>query len=325
MKRYILIANQQKDIEYQYADFSCEEGLGLILFDYTKKRIELLKIINLMGIRETDFIYRLFFRGVYKKAIDQYLEYVEGDEYVFIVMARVYEKYGNSLVKHLRRKYPSCKLVIYMVDLIKNMRFALSEAKKQFDIVCSFDKNEAEKNDLYFILEPFSTRYLDKIQKTDKPQFDVSFVGAAKGRYERILWLFNCLTEKGLKCDFYIVGVDKRDRVRAKGLHYAWLDFEKVLMHAASSRCVVEIMQQGGYSATTRYAEALLLNKNLITDCPALQDSTEKSIILFNEVSNLAPERICANNATDNNMYAEILSIRSFVKTIDKHLLDAGF
>lgn len=325
MKKYILIANQQKDIEYQYADFSYEEDLKSLFFDYTKKRIGLLKIINFMRIRETNIIYRLIFQGIFNKTIAQHLKYIEGDEYVFIVMARVYEKYGSSLVKYLKKKYPSCKLVIYIVDLIQNMRFSLREAKKQFDIVCSFDKNEAEKNDIYFVLEPFSTRYLDRIHKPDKPQFDVSFVGAAKGRYDRIMWLFNHLTSKGLKCDFYIVGVEKKDQVKTKGIHYAWLDFEKVLVHAANSKCVAEIMQQGGYSATTRYAEALLLNKNLITDCPALQDAEENNIILFNKDSDLPTELICADNDIDNNKYIEMLSIRSFVNTIDKHLLNAGF
>lgn len=67
----------------------------------------------------------------------------------------------------------------------------------------------------------------------------------------------------------------------------------------------------------------MLLNKNLLTDCPALQDTEEKSIILFNENSNLSPELICANNAMNNSKYIEILSIRSFVKTIDKHLSEA--
>lgn len=206
-----------------------------------------MKIIDLMKIKETDIIYHLIFRRIFNKTIDQHLKYAEENEYIFIVMARVYEKYGNS-VKHLKKKYPSCKLVIYIVDILQNMRFSLDEVKKQFDIVCSFDKSEAEKNDVCFVLEPFSTRYLDRIQKPDNPQFDVSFVGNVKGRYGRIMWLFDHLTSKGLKCDFYIVGADKKEQVKAKGIHYAWLSFEKVLMHAANSRCIAEIMQPGVFS-----------------------------------------------------------------------------
>lgn len=40
MKKYILIANHQKDIEYQYADFSYEKDLKSLFFDYTKKGLD---------------------------------------------------------------------------------------------------------------------------------------------------------------------------------------------------------------------------------------------------------------------------------------------
>ena len=58
------------------------------------------------------------------------------------------------------------------------------------------------------------------------------------------MWLYKSLSQKGLSCDFYIVGVEPEKRITGDGLHYEYLDFEKVLMHVANSKCVIEIMQK---------------------------------------------------------------------------------
>ena len=211
-------------------------------------------------------------------------------------------------------------MVVYLTDLIRTMRFSLSDARKDFDIVCSFDKKEAENNNLQFLFEPFSIRYLAKIPKIDKPQFDVTFVGAAKNRYEIIVQLYKKLSEMGLKCDFYIVGVKKNEQKKIDGIHYRGLSFEDLLRHVANSRCVLEIMQEGGYSATTRYAEAMLLNRNLLTNCPALLDSGEESIISLDDNINLSRTIIREMHNSTVERFADKFSVRKFVKKIDEYL-----
>lgn len=325
MRKYVLLAHRQKDVEFQYSDFSNSDNLELLYFDYTKIRIRLLNAINMLGLKNTWLYYRLVLKRIFNNTIERKLSYDRKDEYVFIVMARVYEKYGSYLVSYLRENYPSCKMVIYLADLIHNMRFSLDEARKDFDIVCSFDEKESLDNNLYFVLTPFSTRLLDRVQKVDIPEFDVSFVGTSKGRLELIMWLYNLFTEKGLKCDFYIVGVEKKKQIQLDGIHYNWLDFENVLKHAARSRCLLEIMQKGGYSATARFAEAMLLGKNLITNCPALKNINEKNIIYFGEGNDFLPDYICETNEIDTEKYVEMFSIKTFLGTIAHHLSEAGF
>ena len=324
MKKYILFSNRQKDIEYQYADFSYNAEMGAVYFDYSKFRIKLMNLINKLGLKNTKINYFLILRHIFKQTIEQQFDYDSKNEYVFIIMARVYEKYGSYLTKYLRDRYPSCVLVVYIVDLLHNMRFSLEEAKKDFDLVCSFDEEEAKSNNLGFVLEPFSTRLLSDLQENDIKEYDVSFVGAAKGRLNKIMLLYNQLTNKGLKCDFYIVGVDKKDQIQAEGIHYHWLDFAGVLEHAAKSRCLVELMQKGGYSATTRFAEAVLLNKNLITDCPALKHSYEETITFLDDSVDLSVNQICDTHNWDREKYVELLSNKSFIRTIEKHLTKIG-
>ena len=302
-----------------YADFSYERDMEALFFEFTLKRIGILKVIDFFGLKETRINYLLLFRRIFDKTIKEKMRNRIEDEYVFIVLARAYEKYGTFLAQYLRENYPSCKLALYYTDLLHNMRFSLNDAKKDFDIVCSFDEGEAKKHGMAFVLEPFSTRLLDKITVSPEPMYDVSFVGAAKGRYDKIIELYNNLHSKNLKCDFYIVGVDKKERINGEGLHYEWLGFDEVLAHAANSRCIVEIMQSGGYSATTRYAEAMLLNRNLITDCPALSDSDDKSIFPLDGLE-FSAEELCMTNSTDTDKYIEMFSIRRFINTIDAHI-----
>ena len=319
MKKHVLIANKQIDIQYMYADFSYERDMEALFFEFTLKRIGILKVIDFFGLKETRINYLLLFRRIFDKTIKEKMRNRIEDEYVSIVLARAYEKYGTFLAQYLRENYPSCKLALYYTDLLHSMSFSLQEAKRDFDIVCSFDEGEAKKHGMAFVLEPFSTRLLDKITVSPEPMYDVSFVGAAKGRYDKIIELYNNLHSKNLKCDFYIVGVDKKERINGEGLHYEWLGFDEVLAHAANSRCIVEIMQSGGYSATTRYAEAMLLNRNLITDCPALSDSDDKSIFPLDGLE-FSAEELCMTNSTDTDKYIEMFSIRRFINTIDAHI-----
>ena len=321
--RYVLIANEAKDTQFLYADFAFEKNMSMCLFDYTKKRIGMIKCLDLLNIKKSNLTYRLFFRRIFKKTIDSYLMNVEEDEIVFVVLARAYEKYGSHMISHLREHYPSCKIILYLTDLIRNMRFSLDIAKEDFDIVCSLDKKEAKENELYYVLEPFSTRRLSDIPLPKESKVDVSFVGAAKGRYGKIMWLYDSLSKKGLKCVFYIVGVEKEKQIKGEGLHYdEFLDFEELLKLVANSKSVIEIMQDGMYSATTRYAEAMLYGKNLITDCPALENENANNIIMFNDETEFDTDKILANNNVDINMYIEKFSIQSFINAINEHILN---
>lgn len=317
MKRYILLANRQKDIEFQYADFFYEKDMELIFFNFSRLRIGLLKIIDILRLKNSKLNYILIFKYIFDKTIKHNLTYSADDEYVFIINARVYEKYGSFLVRYLRGNYASCKVVIYLTDLIHTMRFSMDDARREFDVVCSFDKKEAEKNNLHFILEPFSMRYIDRIPKIKKPQFDVTFVGSAKNRYDLIVQIYKKLSAMGLKCDFYVVGVKKGDRRKVEGIHYRGLSFEDLLRHVANSKCVLEIMQDGGYSATTRYAEAMLLNRNLLTDCPALYDENEESIIILDDNTKLSKSQICTLHNETVERFASKFSIRKFVQKIN--------
>ena len=323
MKRYILIANEAKDVSFLYADFASKQEMSMLLFEYTRQRIGLIRALDVLKIKNSKIIYKLIFQKIFQNTIDNGLINSDNDEKVFIIMARAYEKYGINLVAHLREKYPSCKIVLYLTDLIRNMRFSIDKAKGYFDVVCSFDKGEAEANNLGYVMEPFSSILLSKIPNREEPQFDVTFVGAAKGRYEKIMSLYNTLSNKGLTCEFYIVGVEKEKQIKAKGIHYdEYLDFEKVLMEVAKSRCVVEIMQEGGYSATTRYAEAMLFKKNLITDCPALKNSKEKGIIYFDNETVFNPNEIRMKNEIDTIRFTSYFSIDSFINSMETHLMN---
>lgn len=326
MKHYVLISNNQRDVEFQYADFFVNPELTAVLFKFNRIRVGMIRVIDILHFRSNKIIKGLFFNQIFRRELDGKIKKKDSEEYVFIVVGRVYEKYGTNLIEYLRMQYPTCNIVLYMVDLISTMRFSLQKAKEEFDILFSFDEKDAEENGIEYLLEPFSTGLLGKISHVDNPEFDVTCVSAAKNRYTTIISCYEELKKRGLKCDFHIVGVKRREQKYKDEIHYGWIDFEEVLNHVVNSKSVLEVVQKEEWSATTRYSEAMLLGRNLLTNCKALneEENRESSIFYFSKVDEIPFENISVMQKTDLEKYQKKFSIKSFLETIEQHLLTNG-
>lgn len=60
---------------------------------------------------------------------------------------------------------------------------------------------------------------LPNIDQDDLDNSDVFFVGANKGRLRLLLSIYDKLSNAGLKCDFFICGVEKKIKYFEKGLY----------------------------------------------------------------------------------------------------------
>lgn len=320
MKQYILISGREKDVEYQYSDFMYERGMRLNFLDFTRFRIYFIKLLKIMRLESAKIIRKLYFNRIYHNELTFCNDVTCADDLVVIILARLYEQYGESMLCYIREKFPKCKIVIYMTDLVCTMRFSLDKAKEDFDFLFSFDKEDAEKHNIYYLLGPFSARLLEKLPEVQEPEYDVTFVGAAKNRYNCLISLYETLIQKGLKCNFRITGVPETHRRYSEEIAYQRIDFEEVLMLVKQSRCVLEVLQEGGYSSTARYAEAMLLGKNLLTDCRALseEENKEQNIFYFQNIEDIPFEKLRQEQAYDRNKYVEKFSIQSFIHTIDE-------
>ena len=249
--------------------------------------------------------------------IQQMEEKLPDSQLYFILYARVYELYGDPLVYAIRSKYPNSRLICYYGDLALKHPFTLDEAGAAFDSLFTFDSKEAERYNLKFLQAPFGN--IDTTPREIK--YDVVFVGEAKDRLELIMDIYWRLKVRGFRCRFYIRGVPEEKRIQSDDIVYRGMPYAELLELDRQSRCILEIMHgNGAYSPTTRRAEAMLLHKNLLTNCPGLADSTNPQIIYFQDPAEIDLDRIRVPVQENDFDWAEYFSARQMILSIKKSI-----
>ncbi len=191
----------------------------------------------------------------------------------FIFFMRRCNLVNHGLIKYLRKKYPDAKFVCFYQDLVKNYtECSLERIKSEFDLILSFDHNDANEYGLYYYPLVYS-----EVDITDNPEIeksDVFFVGVAKNRLDDILDAYVKLRDAGLKCDFTICGVPEQERRFADEITYCdKMPYTENLQHVKATRCLLEIMQKGGHGYTLRACEAIVLDRKLLTNNPEVKNA----------------------------------------------------
>lgn len=192
-------------------------------------------------------------------------------QYCFIIGGRVYEFYGNYLISYLRLHYPGCKIVLNLDDLVKNHRFEIGNFNDWFNLVTVFDKRDAQEYNLKYLPMTFEYSSVKLYDETS----DFFFAGGEnqlKGRLEKVLELYRILVGLGYHCDFWLSDVPQELQDISSGIHYDFLPFPEMLSHLESTKCVVEIVQEGMSSSTIRYVESVLYGKHLLTNAETIKD-----------------------------------------------------
>lgn len=322
--KHVFIAPDDVSIATLYQGFNRRNDTALILLnDYFRKAAKALTMLNITASKKSDVLLWPHFEKNISACIDKKKW---EDAICFIIYGRIYESYGMSIVRYLREKFGGCKIVAYLGDIVPRFKFNIDEVKHIFDRVISFDIKEAENYGLAWCLEPFSSNVIDEMKGRNMPRrWDVTFVGAAKNRYDKIIEMYEILKGAGLTCDFHIAGVKPQDRMYKDEIDYGYMDFMTLLEHVNCSNCIAEILQEGGVSPTTRYSEAMLFGKNLLTDCKHFQDKNNRinNIFYFENVSDLGDWDLTGlreENPVDTMQYKKLLSIEEMIKTIDNIL-----
>lgn len=171
-----------------------------------------------------------------------------------------------NYVKWLRAKYPNAIFVKFIRDLISTQQKIYDTFNKAnvIDYWITYDKNESDKYGLYYYPEIGSKIELPET----KIEQDVFFAGRAKNRLPKLIEVYDYLTKAGLKCKFYIVGVKSEEQIQRDGITYSMsqMTYKDMLISNLKSKCILEINQIGAIGLTSRYLEAVMYNKLLITD-----------------------------------------------------------
>ncbi len=239
---------------------------------------------------------------------------------VFILYARVYETYREAILL-LRKTFPDGYTVIYYGDLIDKHRFKIEEAYNDgADYIFAFDEKDALDHNVLYLQEPLSglgALSSDK-EAVTAAEFDVLFVGYAKERLAKILKTYEVLSAAGLRCEFYIAGVEENDMKYPDRIHYnQWLDYSDIIRLDIKSRCLLEILQNDeSYSPTTRFSEARLLKKRILTNCTALKECGDPNVIYYEDVHDIDFMRIREPYEDNGIDYEHFYSVDAMLRSI---------
>ena len=330
MESFVFVGCGTDDIKAMYDDFKYHNNTDLIFLDRKICRRKLITRIlyshknPFSPLIKKIFNYQKYVSYSYKdfdKQVSIKNNLIDSD-IVFIIYGRVFEEYGMSLINYLKRKYKKIKFVIYFGDLLSSHKIDLNLINSVFLRKFSFDSVDAKMNNMFFLQEPFS---YDSKYENGFIDFDISFIGAEKGRLFEILKVFELAKNKGLKTDFHIINVPENKQQYTDNIKYnERLPFSEVLKNVNKSKAILEVMQEGAFSPTTRYAEALLYKKYLITNCaffnPKIR-TNPPNIIYYENINEIDFNKISIPLQYDNTDYIKSFSIERFVQTI-KNVLD---
>lgn len=172
----------------------------------------------------------------------------------------------GKYINLLRNKYPKCKIVLYLRDLINSYyKFDVKFFKDKCDAVLSYDNGDASKYGLLFCNSPYSI--MDIYTRLDFSECDIYFCGKAKNRLDELYKLYEYFVNKAKKCKFIITGVPKEKVRKDLDIQYnKKISYYENLQYIQSTKCILDVVQQNSMGETLRVKEAITYGKKLITN-----------------------------------------------------------
>lgn len=212
------------------------------------------------------------------------------DEFYYILFTDVSAcRYSYDYIKKIS-EMSNVFLMLDNLNIVSAKKKLLSPRFKLFDLIFSFDKSDAEKYDFIFWPLIYST---PQVAKNNLASDSVLFVGNSKNRLDIIHSLYENLMNLGIPLNFYISKVPKKKQIFSahETVHYnEWVTYQTVLELSNSSQCIVEIVDPDQVGLTLRSAEAILLNKKLLTNNKSILMSkfyNKDYIQVFDDPSNI--------------------------------------
>lgn len=232
----------------------------------------------------------------------------------------------KTFLKYIRKKYKA-KLVLYVMNPTSSMELNPGFCNNFYDSIFTVFAHDADSYGWNACKHSYA-----KIQE-DEPageliyDTDVFFAGRAKNRLQNILRTYEFLVSHDIKCDFHIVGVDKKKMRYADDIKYnKWMPYKELLKRMRRSKCILEILQKHGEGPTLRIAEAIVYNKKIITNdesAAANQFYDERFVQIFDTPENISLNFI-KNDIEPDYHYRGEYSAENFLKRVEEHLSGHG-
>ena len=328
-----------KDYGFNYVVFGYANDFYTIPYDdvnHLDNAVYLCKPID-SDNKLLTFLYKTHFSGLLNKRIDMPFKSIWNPMmfrrqfatkrpicFVFFIRRCYLIKYG--LLDYLKKKYPDAKFVCHYQDLVARCPdVPVDEIKRRFDLVLSFDQQDAKE----YGLEYYPLVYSDyKVpENADIKPSDVFFVGKAKDRLDDIIDAFERLEASGLKCDFHITGVPQDKRRLTDKINYIdKMPYIENLQRIKATKCLLEVMQKGGHGYTLRACEAIMYNRKMLTNNPEVTKApfySAEAISVFNSAEDIDLDFVKSAKEFDYN-YKEKLSPVHMLEYCGMRLSEGG-
>jgi hypothetical protein len=248
----------------------------------------------------------------------------------FVIYSLFFENLGDEyryiFLQYLRTEYKKCKIVLYFSDLIKKYHSELEIYMDYFDAIFSFDREDSFNNNFISYGEQFFS-FCNVKEDKSIPQSDVVFIGKAKKRFNTIISIFELLENNNLTCDFQILDVPKSEQKHSDKIKYPprSIPYYKILQHVISSKCILEILQDGGSSHTARVSEAISYGKRILSNCQDLRTKpyyNPEYISLFSGLEDIDIDFLKRNTGQIDYKYQQNLSPLRLIERIDEYFIN---
>jgi len=237
--------------------------------------------------------------------------------------------YPLEYIDYLRNTYPNCKIVKIHRDLVKvshlNPLYSEENMNRIFDLRLTFDPREAELYGMVHFNEIESKVNVDI--DPNYPLADVFFAGKAKDRLPKLIEAYDLFSSFGLKCDFFITHVDRENQVQRDGITYSncFMPYMEMLHRSVNARFMFDINQSGALGYTSRFLEAVIYNKRLITDNAAVKDTVyykTGNILYYERISDI--DKSFFEKTEANYQYQGDFSPINLLRIIDRELVSSN-
>lgn len=184
---------------------------------------------------------------------------------IFVFYESFHMTYSKRFLNHCKHKYKNSIFVYVFLNPISE-----SKLRKYKSIETFFEKTVAiydeDAKKYGFLINEFYCYDPPEVENSMFEESDVFFIGANKGRFPKILEVYERLSAIGLKCDFHVVGVDAEQQKYKDSITYNRpMSYEEALQRTIKSKCLLEILQDNDNYFSIRTIEALHFRKKLLT------------------------------------------------------------
>ncbi len=179
-----------------------------------------------------------------------------------------------ELLLKYKKRHSNIYYILFYIDLLSRKASKYSNYLRKkgiFDLVYSFDHQEAEKNGFIFMHTPYSV--LPDLNHEEDPAYDMYSCMAIKERKEDIMAVLDASRQEGadLRIDLVIYEPDDSfeeygESVSTSLMNY--MSYREVLKKTLQSNCILEICLPGQRGMSLRAYEAVAYNKKLLTNNP---------------------------------------------------------